>query len=698
MPGAVQLDWARAHHLPFPEYAGNVQEFRWMEDSYWLYRTPLDFPQPEAHQAAYLVIGGVDYQFEVRLDGKTVHTQEGMFTPVEIPLDAPGQILEVLVYPAPKSHRSQDDRAQANRSVKPAVSYGWDFHPRLVPLGIWQETYVELRSHIHFTAVETLSTLNDSLDMAKVILHTRLSRPANALLRWQLSDPQGETVWQVEKELTPAQESSPWSLEIEKPQLWWPNGQGPAALYTSTASLYTPDGKLLDSQTARIGFKSLRLRENPVTGSAGQDFPKGPNKAPITFEINGRTVFIKGSNWVNPDIFPGRITCERYRSLLTLAKQAHFNLLRCWGGAGMQKQAFFDLCDELGILVWQEFPLACNRYESESYLSVLDQESRSIIRQLRGHACLAVWCGGNELFNDWSGMTEQDLALRLLNRNTFDLDPERPFLMTAPLHGMGHGFYTFCLPDGREVHQWLPEARATAYSEFGVPGPAHSAVLRRIIPEAELFPPGPSPSWVLRHGFRAWDGSPTSWLELDTIRRYFGEAQTLEELVQHGQWIQAEGLRFFFEEARRQKPGCSLAANWCFNEPWPTAANGSLISWPDEPKPALEKVTQACRPVLASARAAKLGWRVGDIFKVDLFILNDDPNDITGGLMQVSLKLGDKLIEMGEWDFPGAPANTNLAGPTFEISLPGLDMKFFTLQLCVSQHPELNSEYQFVCL
>ena len=172
------------------------------------------------------------------------------------------------------------------------------------------------------------------------------------------------------------------------------------------------------------------------------------------------------------------------------------NLIRCWGGAVVPPEAFHDACDELGLMVWQDFPLGCNRYEgTPEYLAVLDQESRSIIRRLRTHPSLAVWCGGNELFNAWSGMTDQDLAIRLLNRNCYDLDPERPFLPTAPVAGMAHGHYVFRDRRGDEVFQIIARASATAYTEFGCPAPADAEVLRETLPEEELFPPRPGTSW-----------------------------------------------------------------------------------------------------------------------------------------------------------------------------------------------------------
>jgi beta-mannosidase len=696
VPGAVQLDWARANGIPFPEYAGNVADYRWMEDSYWLYRARLDYPKPQPGESVFFTSGGVDYQFQVRMDGVVIHEQEGMFTPVEIDLSEvgkPGSLLEVLVFPAPKSHQNGDDRFQADRCVKPAVSYGWDFHPRLIPLGIWEDTYIEIRPACYLRLAETSYRLSEGLDTADVMVKVELSQPGEFEVRWRLLDPEGKVA--LAKQDDTDKLKIEFAGQIEQPSLWWPNGQGQPDLYTSIVELVARDGTVVDSHQARVGFRRIKLVMHPTQWNDPDvsAFPLGPNKPPITLEVNGRRIFAKGSNWVSPDIFPGRINADTYRPLLALAKDAHFNLLRCWGGAIVQKDAFFEQCDELGLMVWQEFPLSCMRYEGEHYLKVLDQESRSIIHQLRGHACVAFWCGGNELFNNWSGMTEQDLPIRLLNRNTFDLDPERPFLQTAPQYGMGHGFYVFVRPDGKEVFQYVPEAHCTAYDEFGVPGPASAELLLRIIPAGELFPPGPTPAWITRHGMRAWDGSATSWLEYETLVQYFGVPGSLEEMVEAGQFLQAEGLKFFFEETRRQKPVCAMGLNWCYNEPWPTAANGSLVSWPAQPKPALAAVKAALRPVLASARPAKLRWQAGETFSADLFLLNDAPQVLYAGMLEAVLTADDKEFKLLLWAFSAAAANTNLQGPVVRFTLPELGVERFNLVLRVANHSEWDSVY-----
>ena len=608
VPGAVQLDWARAQGWGAYEYADNWRDYLWMEDVYWSYLTRLDVPALAEGEQLYFVCGGVDYRFQVRVRGEILHEQEGMFTPFELDLTGRvhnGDTLEVLVFPAPKSRPAPADRVQANQSCKPAVSYFWDFHPRLIPLGIWQETYLEVRPACHLRDAEICYTLADDFSAAEVTAEIALSQPGDGVVCWQLFDRHGACLI---TSTAPAHAAHlTLHARLANPELWWPNGQGDPVLYTSRVTLLDARGNTLAQREARVGFRTVRLVMHPTAWDEPADFPKTRSTPPITLEINGRRIFAKGSNWVSPDIFPGTISAENYRPLLELAKDAHMNLLRLWGGAVINKDAFYEMCDERGLMLWQEFPLACNRYEgTPAYLKVLDQESRSIITRLRRHAALVIWCGGNELFNVWSGMTEQDLPLRLLNRNCYDLDPARPFLMTSPLMGMGHGHYVFRSKEGREVYQIFANAHCTAYTEFGCGGPSHVQTIRSIIPEDELFPPRPDTAWETHHAIGAWE--PNSHLLLDVIEDYFGPSASLEQLVEHGQLLQAEGLKCIFEEVRRQKPFASMAMNWCLNEPWPPAANMSIINWPAEPKPAYYAVAAACRPLLASARIPHFRW------------------------------------------------------------------------------------------
>jgi beta-mannosidase len=487
-------------------------------------------------------------------------------------------------------------------------------------------------------------------------------------------------------------------IRLARPTLWWPATEGDPELYTSLVETLDADGSVVQRVEQRVGLRRIRLVMAPGQfWQYGHWFVSQPS-VPITFEVNGRSIFARGANWMCPEIFPGTLTPQRYREQLALFAGANFNLLRSWGGAIVNKTAFFDQCDEMGIMVWQEFPLCCNRYEgTPTYLRVLDQESRAIIGRLRRHACVALWCGGNELFNGWSGMTAQDLPLRLLDRNCFDLDPGRPFMPSSPIHGTRHGDYRFRVgtgADGRTVFDEYPACKATAYIEFGVSSPPSAERLREIIPESEIWPIDRTGSWVAHHGFGAWPTSEsTGWLYPEVAEHYFSPSDSLEQLVARLQLLQSEGYKAIYEECRRQKPVCSAALCWVFNEPWPAASNNSVIAWPNDPKPAYRAVAAANRPVMASARIPRFDWKRGAEFSVTLFLLNDSPRSVGELAFHARLEAGRKSLSLGTWSCEGAAANTHCPGPTVSGHAPDWPGETFDLIVEVKDRPELNSRY-----
>ncbi len=680
VPGAVQLDWARASGLPDINFGQNVRAYDGLEDSHWLYRALVPSTQRAEGERMVFVCEGVDYACLVRLGGRSVLRHEGLFSGFEVDVsDCPaGTELDVLVLPAPKKPGAAADRTQASQVCKPAVSYGWDWHPRMIPLGLWADAGFVVRPAVHVSHVDFAYALSGDFTRAEITVTAEA--PGAAQPTWRLFD----------AESRPVIESTSPRASLSNPRLWWTHDHGEPALYTLEVTL--AEG---DVYRRKVGFRRMRLVMAEDGWAQPQGFPTSRSNPPITVELNGRAIFAKGSNWVSADLFPARVTSELLRPLLRLAREANFNLLRSWGGAIVNPEVFFDQCDELGLLVWQEFPLACNNYPDDAdYLRVLDQESRSIIRRVRQHPCLAIWGGGNELFNAWSGMTDQSLALRLLNRNCFDLDPCTPFLPTAPMEGMGHGDYRFRDEKGREVFEIFQKARNTAYSEFGCPGPAPAECLRAFIPESELWPPREGTSWQTHHAFRAWEADVQSHLYIRNQEYYFGPVRDLEMLASQGAWLQAAGYQAVFEEARRQKPHCSMALNWCFNEAWPTAAGNALVTWPARPNAAYLAAQAACRPVLASARISKFQWNAGETFSAEIWLLNDSPADLPPGEVEVTLAAGGSRAGLLQWAYPKIGAGRNLQGPSVHGVLPMVDCGSFELLLKAGPNGAWSSTYR----
>lgn len=695
VPGAVQLDIAREEKYDTWYFDDNWKDYLWMEDQYFTYRTVFERPSISNGERVFFVSLGIDYEFDVILNGITLLHQEGMFTPVSLELTDGLQaenVLEVLIYPVPKTHATPPDRSQAAQSMKPAVSYSWDWHPRLIPSGIWQESFLEIRQESYIKEALIHYTLDKDRSSALIELDITGSNLQGQEVIWKIRDANDQVV--ASKIINPDSDQLTISSRLEQVRLWWPHDHGEPYLYNSALEVRNADNELLQIKEEYIGFREVKLIMNEGAWNEPQGFPKSRSVAPAQVEINGRKIFAKGTNWVNPEVFPGIITEERYDELTDRAVEANFNMLRVWGGGIVNKEAFYRFCDEKGLMVWQEFPLACNNYRSTpEFMEVLEQEAVSIIKILRNHPCITIWSGGNELFNSWSGMTDQSLALRKLNSLCLELDPNTPFINTSPLMGMGHGHYVFRdMETGEEVYSLMERAHFTAYTEFGMPSPSPVEVLRTIIPSGELWPPRPNTAWEDHHAFNAWVGN--TWLMQDMIEDYFGESRSLDALVNNGQLLQAEGYKAIYEEARRQKPYCSMALNWCFNEPWPTAANNSLINWPNLPKPAFKAVSNACRPVLASGRIKKLKWREGEVFETDLYILNDKYISLPPGSVTVKLVAEENTeLVLLTWDHRDLNPNENLEGPTARGVLPRWKADRFKLVLEVAGHPEYNSEY-----
>ncbi|MDY3863440.1 MAG: glycoside hydrolase family 2 TIM barrel-domain containing protein [Eubacteriales bacterium] len=662
VPGCIQQDYAAAKGWGDVQYADNCRAYEALEDDTWEYSAVLRYERAPGERVVF-VSRGIDYRYEIRLNGALLDACEGMYRITETDLTdrlrGENDRLTVRILPHPKSGRGEPGtRDEAAECCKPPVCYGWDWNPRLLVSGMWEEAYIETRNACTICGAEVRAELDEMLEEGTVHFAFACSGPCETAL----FDPDGKEIWRGDA----------LDVTVEHPRLWWCNGQGEAALYRWEIR------SAGDVRTGTVGFRRLRLVRNIGAGDPKQ-FPKSRYDAPATVELNGRRIMAKGSNWVNPDLFPGAVDSARYETLLTLVRDANMNLLRVWGGAGPAKDCFYDLCDRLGILVWQEFMLACNDYRDEAhYLRVLEREATAVILRLRAHPCLAFWCGGNELFNSWSGMDDQSHALRLLNKLCYELDADRPFLPTSPLTGMGHGGYRFNDPDGGgEVFAVFQNSRMTAYTEFGVPSVSPVENLRRAIPEAERFPPRETPAWTVHHGFGAW-GADT-WLCLPTLEEYFGKADTLEELIAQSDRLQCAGCQAIFEEARRQWKHCSMCLNWCFNEPWMTAANNSLIAYPAKPKPAYGAVRRALNPVLFTARIAKYRWRGGETFEAELWFHNDTPEEQCGRVT-VTVSVGDWQKTLETWE-TSAPANGNTRGNTVRTVLPKTDAEWVILTL-----------------
>ncbi|MBQ2709272.1 MAG: hypothetical protein IJF67_13475 [Clostridia bacterium] len=701
IPGEAQRIWCEAGKLPDYNYGDNCKKYEWCEDVYWHYTATFAVEAREGFEP-FLRFEYLDYRYTILVNDEIYADGEGMFTPVTLPIGDAGEIvnLRVVIHPVPKDPTgAPKTRAEARLSAKPPVSYGWDWHPRLVTSGISGKAELVYLPENRIRELDVSYELTNALDAVTVTMDACIDGGRGQAIRAKLIDADGKIAAEVtEPMLTMLGVTLPtatFTLTLENPKLWWCARQGEQYRYTLVTELLDADGNVLDAREKKLGFRNVKLVMNEDGFRAPAPATRG--YAPFTLMLNGRKIFAKGSNFVSADIFYSKCDAPLYRSLITQALGANMNIFRMWGGTQAQKEEFFDICDEMGMMVWQEFPLSCNNYPNDKhYLSVLEVEAISIVKRLRTHPSVVMWCGGNELFNGWSGMTDQSHALRLLNKVCYEYDQNVPFIMTSPLYGVGHGPYVNIVDDntGKEAIELFAESPRTAYTEFGCPGPSDYDYICKYMDQADVDiffdeeKRAASP-WATHHAIKAHFPKDT-WFRVKEIEQYFGGASTVEEACRLGQIIQCAGYKAMFEHARRRWPWTSMAINWCYNEPWPCFANNSLVVWPDVKKPALDAVGEALRDRMLSVKFPKLRHNPGDTVAIELWALNDLPEAMAGAAFTLVLEYDGKEIELASGEFGEIAGTSAKKVGECTFTVPADVTKTFTVKAVCGA---LSSEY-----
>jgi beta-mannosidase len=666
VPGNVRVDLARAGHLPDLTYGSQAESAQWVDDiCWWLVRDFSLASSPD--DRVHLILRGVDYVSDLFLNGQHLARHEGMFSPqidditgllcaenrlaVRItgnrwlPHDRSTRWEKLLNHVEARFSSLASRFPHRRDTLKCQMGFGWDFAPPLRTMGIWDDVSVVLSKAVFIRGLRTVQRwTGDHVTLAvQVTLDTQRTR--HVAIRCTLA---GETFEYQPFAVEEVAELTPWSgsysveIKVPQPHLWWPWDHGRPDLYRLTVEVWDGD-QVLDSTSQTVGLRQLELRDWAI-------------------HVNGQRVYARGANWVPADIVPGRVTADDYRALLAMARQANMNMLRVWGGGLREKRVFYDLCDRLGILVWQEFPIACafvTHYpRSPEYLQLVEGEAQAIVRDLRGHPCLALWCGGNE----FSPRRNRPLVA-ILQRVVAAEDPARLFLPASPAGGDCHNW--------RVWHDFQPPSaylddRAAFASEFGLQAPPDAATLRRFIPPEEVWPPGPSWSYhgaglkKLERYARPFVLAPTVapadhrqprsankvGLRPDGQRWSFGPPRadptiSLEDFIAASQRAQAYGLKLGIEHFRRRKAsGGGGALVWQLNEPWP-AISWSLLDFYRQPKPAYEEVKWLFSPVLLSVELPARRFRPGDPLQARVWIVNDLAEPLPGCHMEVTLWSGE---------------------------------------------------------
>ena len=633
VPGAIQLDLMQAGLLEDPDFGLNSLKGEWVNNREWICQKT--FTLPEDLMAEHLVLSfkGLDYQGEIYLNRSKIAEFCGMFVPVEIDITGlvnrqGSNLLEVIFFQSPDldGHYGYSNRL---RHLKSRFNYTWDWCPRIVPVGIWDD--VTIRTHDLARIVDFYPLARCESDgQGSIRIESEIDAAVSGdyLFTYDVTFA-GQSVFQkkVTKSLLAARQTVTDVLAIGVVESWWPNGQGQQPLYD--VSLTVEKTTLCDRAAKRIGFRDVQFVQNSQA-------PEGA--LPYTLVINDRSIFIRGINWVPISPFYGSVTEDQYRLNLQRFKDMNCNLLRVWGGAILEKQAFYDICDEMGLMVWQEFPQSSSGLnntppDDPGFLKDLEKVAISFIKQKRHHACHVVWCGGNELmWEDHTPLNDHHVNIKMLKDLVHQLDGQKFFLPTsasgprfnaAPgdfgkgIHHDVHGPWTYLGPE--DQYTYFNGDDSLLRSETGCPGMSRLETLERYKAEFPVWPPDTrNPYWVHRG---AW------WIQLAELTRLFGEwAEDGSEIAQYvraSRYIQAEALRYCAEATRRRQPVASGFIIWMGNEPFPNNSNTSVIEYDGTPKPCYPWIRRAFARCHASARYSKLFYADGELFTADLYLNSD---------------------------------------------------------------------------
>lgn len=660
VPGDVVSAWVEHGLLEHPYFGYQDQKARALEQRVWWYRTTFRLEQqPAARERMWLEFGGIDTYGVVWLNGLELVTTQNQFVPLSLDVTDhvhPGENVvcvrldPISLHVAGKRLHQWAGFAKERAWVRKAqMSWGWDWAPRLVTAGLWQPVWLRRRrsGRIQSLHLRTRQVTADGR-WAVCVVEAEVDwwDPAPGRLRLELVDADGRVVWSGEQPATP--ERVACEVSVDHARLWWPHDLGEPYLYTLRGALMDASGDVVDRMERRVGIRTLQLRT------------ERDGEAVFTFEVNGVPVFAKGANWIPVDCLYASAPDARYEQLVRLAKDAHMNMLRVWGGGIYERDLFYDLCDQHGILVWQDFMFACAQYPdyNEAFMASVRREVDAAIRRLRGHPCLALWCGNNE--NDWlyemlvaSGGADEPLYGRriwheLIPQRLAELDPDTPYWPSSPYGGNDHNS-----AEAGDRHNWqvwhghvyprrfgeperinhsvegvsfkhYAEDTARFVSEFGMHASANRYTLARWLPEDALRWGHPALD------YRNKDFHPEKGRLL--MAGYTGEPRDFDTYLAYSMLTQAEGLRFGVEHYRRRRPATSGALIWQLNDSWP-GTSWSIVDYHLLPKAAYYYARRFFRPVLWSLQVYQ-----GQ--SVRLWGINDTRQPVRGRIR----------VEVRDWD------------------------------------------------
>lgn len=583
VPGCVQLDLSREGYLPEDLYMGlNILETEKYETYEWVYERT--FTAPSERERVYLVFEGVDTLAEYFINGEKIGESDNMLISHEFEIGKylrDGEnTLTVRIDSTCLALTKYDTTALAMHSwtnggaethIRRAQhTYGWDIMPRAVTAGLWRDVKIEVRDEIRFTQLY----LCGNPQRCEVFYEIDAPYKDMQNLELELCGECGES--RFTKRFKLFGKRAGWFFYfIDEPKLWWPYGYGEPNVYNVKVKIIK-DGKAVYEQDASFGIRSVELDyRDPTVDDVGQ----------FRFLVNGIEIMCRGSNWVPMDAFHSR-DAERYEKALALVKDVGCNILRCWGGNVYEDHAFYDFCDRNGIMVWQDFSMACRSYpETDEFKKKLYSEAVSVIRKLRNHPSVILWAGDNEV--DMMARPFIDPNLNTLTREVIarvvrENDVGRPYLPSSPY--ISSELYRAIKETGARIerceeHLWGPRdyykgeyyrtSKSVFVSETGYHGcPSLESIKKFITPE-RVWHYKDNPEWILHSSDQCGNDARVMLME-NQVRVLFGDVpEDPEKYILASQISQAEAKKYFIERIRVGRPKKTGIIWWNLLDGWP---------------------------------------------------------------------------------------------------------------------------------
>ena len=628
VPGTVHQDLLDHGRLPDPFYGMNEQKVQWVEKEDWLYRTVFTVTADQLKSdAAWLTFEGLDTYADVYLNGSLLLKADNMFvghklavkdvlregenrlmirfrSPVEE--TAPQWDTDGFNYPADNDH---SEKRMSVYTRKAPYSYGWDWGIRLATSGIWRPVKLTFCNGAVIDdffvcqqeVTEQVAKVDNQLEINNV---TSTSKEAQVKVVYAYGE-QADTLTRTVV-LQPGKNSLSMPAWIEKPHLWMPNGWGDPALYTFTATV-SVDGKEVASREEAIGLRSIRVvMEDDKDGKS------------FYFEVNGKPMFAKGSNYIPGDALLPNMTGERYARLFEDIRAANMNMVRVWGGGIYEDDRFYEEADRNGILVWQDFIFACTTYPHDpTFLKRVSEEAVYNMRRLRNHASLAMWCGNNEIYEGmrywgwkdkyspvvWKEMTEgYDVLFRqLLPKLVEANDPGRFYMHGSPYEANWGRPESWKIADSHNWGTWYGQKPFESLdteiprfmSEYGFQAFPEMKTIRMFASPEDYELESP----VMNAHQKASIGN---FLIKKTMALYYKVPEKFEDLIYAGLILQGQGMRHGIEAHRRHRPYCMGSLPWQLNDSWPVVS-WSSIDYYGNWKAMHYQIRRAFAPVLVDA-------------------------------------------------------------------------------------------------